>query len=73
MLDSWRNEVYAEDRAHPILPLGRLANLFDTKFIWENGEALAQCHDKGQWRIMTKFEIRNNMAYASQMQFEVLR
>ena len=22
---------------------------------------------------MTKFEIRNNMAYASQMQFEVLR
>ena len=23
----WRNEVYAEDRAHPLLPLGRLANL----------------------------------------------
>ena len=30
-----------------------------------------QCRDKG--RAMTKFEIRNNMAYASQMQFEVLR
>ena len=23
----WRNEVYAEDRAHPLLPLGRLAHL----------------------------------------------
>ena len=30
----WRNEVDAEDRAHPLLPLGRLANLLDTKFIW---------------------------------------
>ena len=69
----WRNEVYAEDRAHPLLPLGRLANLLDTKFFWENGEALMQCRDKRQWRTMTKFEIRNNMAYASQMQFEVLR
>ena len=69
----WRSEVYAEDRAHPLLPLGRPANLLDTKFIWENGEALMQCRDKGQWRTMTKFEIRNNMAYASQMQFEVLR
>ena len=29
-----------------------------------------QCRDKGQWRTMTKFEIRNNIAYASQMQFE---
>ena len=26
-----------------------------------------------KWRTMTNFEIRNNMAYASQMQFEVLR
>ena len=32
-----------------------------------------QCRDKGKWRIMTKFEIRNNMANASQMQFEVLQ
>ena len=64
-----RNEV----RAHPLLPLGRLASLLDTKFIWENVEALMQCRDKGHWRTMTKFEIRNNMAYASQMQFEVLR
>ena len=62
----WRNEVYAEDRAHPLLPLGRLRR------IWEKGEALMQCRDKGQWRTMTKFEIRNNLAYASQMQFEVL-
>ena len=61
----WRNEVYAEDRAHPRLPLGRLANLLDTKFGWENGEAVMQCRDKGKWRTMTKFEIRNNMAYAS--------
>ena len=68
----WRNEVYAEDRAHPP-PLGRLANLLDTKFVWENGEAVMQCRDKSKWRTMTKFEIRNNMAYASQMQFEVLR
>ena len=43
------NEVYAEDRAHPLLPLGRLANLLD-KFIWENGEALTQCRDKGHWK-----------------------
>ena len=32
-----------------------------------------QCRDKGQWRTVTKFEIRNNMAYASQMQLKVLR
>ena len=32
-----------------------------------------QSRDKGKWRTMTKFEIRNNMAYASQTQFEVLR
>ena len=38
----WRNEVYAQDRAHPLLPLGRLANLLDTKFVWENGEAVMQ-------------------------------
>ena len=61
----WRNEVYAEDRAHPLLPLGRPANLLDTKFMWENGEALRQRRDKGQWRAMTKFEIRYNVAYAS--------
>ena len=69
----WRNEVYAEDRAHPLLPLGRLANLLDTRLSGRNGEAVRQCRDKGKWRTMTKFEIRNNMAYASQMQFEVLR
>ena len=46
---------------------------FDTKFVWEDGTAVMQCRDKGKWRTMTKFEIRNNMAYASQMQFEVLR
>ena len=69
----WRNEVFAEDRAPPLLPLGRLANLLDTKFVWEDGTAVMQCRDKGKWRTMTKFEIRNNMAYASQMQFEVLR
>ena len=55
----WTNE---EDRAHPLLPLGRLANLLDAKFIWENVEALMQCCDKGHWKT-----------YASQMQFEVLR
>ena len=69
----WRNEVYAEGRAHPLLPLGRLANLLDIKFVWENGEAVMQCRDKGRWCTMKKFEVRNNMAYASQMQFEVLR
>ena len=69
----WRNEVYAEDRAHPLLRLGRLADLLDIKFVWENGEAVMQCRDKGKWRTMTKVEIRNNMAYASQVQFEVLR
>ena len=69
----WRNQVHAEDKAHPLLPLGRVANLLDTKFVWENGEAVMQCRDKGKWRTMTKFEIRNNMAYASQMQFEVLK
>ena len=69
----WRNEVYAQERAHPLLPLGRLTNLLDTKFVWEDGTAVTQCRDRGKWRTMTKFEIRNNMAYASQMQFEVLR
>ena len=69
----WRNEVYAEDRAHLLLPLGRLANLLDAKFVWENGQAFMQCRDKGQWKTMTKFEVRNNMAYASHMQLEVLR
>ena len=69
----WRNAVHAKDRAHPLPPPGRLANLLDTKFIWENGEALMQCRDEGQSRTMTKFEIRKNMTYASQMQFEVLR
>ena len=69
----WRNEVYAQERAHPLLPLGRLTNLLDTKFVWEDGTAVMQCRDKGKWRTMTKFEILNNMAYASQMQFEVLR
>ena len=40
----WRNEVYAEDRAHPLLlPLGRLTDLLGTKFVWENGEAVMQC------------------------------
>ena len=62
----WRNEVYAQERAHPLLPLGRLTNLLDTKFVWENGTAVMQCRDKGKWRTMTQFEIRNNMAYASQ-------
>ena len=60
-------------RAHPLLPLGRLTHLLDTKFVWEDGAAVMQCRDKGKWRTMAKFEIRNNMAYASQMQFEVLR
>ena len=71
----WRNEVYAEDRlrAYPLLPLGRLANLLDTKFVWEDGTAVMQCRDKGKWRTMTKFQIRNNMAYASQMQLKELR
>ena len=69
----WRHEVYAQERAHPLLPLGRLTNLLDSKLVWEDGTAVMQCRDKGKWRTMTKFEIRNNMAYASQMQFEVLR
>ena len=68
----WRNEVYAEDRAHPLLPLGHLANLLDAKFVWENGQAFMQCCDKGNWKTMTQFEVRNNVTYASQMQFEVL-
>ena len=29
----WRNEVYTQERAHPLLPLGRLTNLLDTKFV----------------------------------------
>ena len=68
----WRSEVYAEDRAHPLLPLGRLPNVLDAKFVWENGQAAMQCRDKGNWKTMMQFEVRS-MAYASQMQFEVLR
>ena len=48
--------------------MGRLANLLGTKSVWEDGKAVTQCRDKGKWRTMTKFEIRNNRAYASQMQ-----
>ena len=69
----WRNEVYAEGRAYPLLPLGRLANSLDTKFVWENGQALMQCRDKSTWHARTQLEVRSNVAYASQMQFEVLR
>ena len=29
------------------------------------------CGDKSTWKTMTQFEVRNNMAYASQIQFEV--
>ena len=63
----WRNEVYAEDRAHPLLPLGRLANLLDTKFVWENGEALMQCCDLylvNLWEygsLMTKHKPRGSV------------
>ena len=49
----WRSEAYAQERAHPLLPLGRLTNLLDTKFVWEDGAAVMQCRDKGQWRTMT--------------------
>ena len=42
----------------------------DTKFIWENGETLMQCRDKGHWKTMTKFEVRNSMAYASMQTVE---
>ena len=50
----WRNEVYAQERAHPLLPLGGLTNLLGTKFVWEDGTAVMQCRDKGKWRTMTK-------------------
>ena len=43
----WRSEVHAQERAHPLLPLGRLTNLLDTKFVWEDGTAVTQCRDKG--------------------------
>ena len=43
----WPNEVYAQERAHPLLPLGRFTNLLDTKFVWEDGTAIMQCRDKG--------------------------
>ena len=57
----WRNEVYAEDRAHPLLPLGRLANLLDNKFLWESGQAFMQCRDKGNWKTMPQFEVHNTL------------
>ena len=43
------------------------------KFVWEKGQAFMQCRLKGQWKTVTKFEVRTSMAYASQMQFEVPR
>ena len=53
----WRNEVYAQERAHPLLPLGRLTNLLDTKFVWEDGTAVMQCNAEtrgngAQWRSL---------------------
>ena len=59
----WRNEVYAEDRAHPLLPLGRLANLLDTKFVWENGEADMQCRDKGKLRTVHHDKVRDSQQH----------
>ena len=50
----WRNEVYAEDRAHPLLPLGRLANLLDTKFVWEDGTAVMQCRERAREKARRK-------------------
>ena len=68
-----RKEVHAKDRAHPLLPHGRLANLLDTKFIWENGQAFTQLLRQRTMEDHGQVEVRNNMAYASQLQFEVLR
>ena len=50
--------------------IAKFANLAETA----NGlSSYVKSRDKGKWRTMTKFEIRNNTAYVSQMQFEVLR
>ena len=58
----WRNEIfYAQERAHPRLPLGRLTNLLDTKFVWEDGTAIMQCRDKGQMANHDK--IRDSQQY----------
>ena len=69
----WRNEICAEDKVQLLFPLGKLANLLDLKFYWEAGAAYMQCKDKGQWKTMTQFEVRNNLAYASHSQSEILR
>ena len=45
-------------------------NLLDTKFVWEDGTAVMQCRDRGKWRTMTKFEIRNNMASVKRVTFD---
>ena len=68
----WRNEVYAEDRAHPLLPFGRLANLLDTKFVWEDGTAVMQCRDKGKWRTLRfattwHMRVRCNSKYCDEL------
>ena len=52
----WRNEIYAEDRAHPLLPLGRLANLLGAKCVRENGQVFMQSRDKGTWKTMTQLK-----------------
>ena len=57
----WRNEVYAQERAHPLLPLGRLTNLLDTKFVWEDGTAVMQCRDKG--KMAHDDEVRDQEQY----------
>ena len=48
----WRNEVYAQERAHPLLPLGRIDKFSRYK------QFAMQTQENG----MTKLEIRNNMA-----------
>ena len=44
----WRNEVYAQERAHPLLPLGRLTNLLDTKFVWGEWHSSHAMQKQGQ-------------------------
>ena len=44
-----RNEVYAEDRAHPLLPLGRLANLLDLVCVGEWSSFPEHCLRRKFW------------------------
>ena len=61
----WRNEKSTQKTGH--IHFFHLLDLHHRKFIWENGQALTQCRDKGRCKIMTKFEFKSTITWHMQV------